>query len=65
MNEIKFKMNEIIIIFVFTIWYILSLIISENIGKKKKPGTEWSFFLCMIFSPVIGGLITYLYPSKN
>ena len=58
-------MNEIIIILLFIAWYVLSLIISENIGKKKKPGTEWSFFLCMILSPVVGGMITYLYTSKN
>lgn len=58
-------MDEILIVLIFTAWYVLSLIISENKRKTKKPGTEWSFFLCMVFSPVIGGLITYFYPSKK
>lgn len=52
-------MTEIIVVLAFVIWYVASLIISENMGKKRKMGVEWSFFWCMIFSPVIGILITY------
>lgn len=52
------KMNEYIIILIFIAWYALSLMISETIGKKKKIGVQWSFFLSMILSPVIGYLIT-------
>jgi hypothetical protein len=51
-------MNEIIIIIIFLMWYILSLVISINIGKRRKIGEEWSFFFCMILSPVIGITIT-------
>ncbi len=51
-------MNEILIIIIFLLWYILSLVISMNIGKKRKIGEEWSFFFCMILSPVIGIIIT-------
>jgi len=51
-------MTEYIIIVAFIFWYVLSLVISENLGKKKKIGTEWSFLICMIFSPVIGYLVT-------
>jgi len=51
-------MNEYIVIFVFIAWYVLSLIVSETIGKKKKIGVQWSFFISIIFSPVIGYLIT-------
>lgn len=50
-------MGEIIFLLIFLFWYILSVIFSENLGKKSKIGVEWSFFLCMIFSPVIGWVI--------
>lgn len=56
-------MNEYIIIFIFIAWYVLSLIISETIGKKKKIGVQWSFFLSVVFSPVVGYLVTK-YGSK-
>ncbi len=51
-------MNEYWIIFITIAWYALSLIISETVGKKKKIGVQWSFFVCILFSPVIGYLIT-------
>lgn len=49
-------MNELITIFIFVLWYVLSLIVSENYGKNTKPGVEWIFFTSMIFSPVAGFL---------
>lgn len=58
-------MNEIIIIIIFLLWYILSLVISVNIGKKRKIGEEWSFFFCMILSPVIGIIITLVSMKIN
>ena len=51
-------MNEYWIIIIVISWYVLSLIISETIGKKKKIGVQWSFFISMLFSPVIGYLVT-------
>ena len=50
-------MNEVIFLLIFLFWYILSVVFSENIGKKSRIGVEWSFFLCMILSPVIGWVI--------
>lgn len=58
-------MKEIIIVILFIIWYTASLIISETIGKKRKPGREWSFFYCMILSPVLGLIITLLSKDKT
>ena len=58
-------MNEILIIIIFLLWYILSLVISMNIGKKRKIGEEWSFFFCMILSPVIGTIITLVSTKIN
>ncbi|MCK4638426.1 MAG: hypothetical protein KAT33_03305 [Bacteroidales bacterium] len=58
-------MNEILIIIIFLAWYILSLVISENIGKSRKIGTEWSFFFCMVLSPVIGIIITLVSTKIN
>lgn len=57
-------MTEIIIVVVFLLWYILSLVISENMGKKRKIGVEWSFFISFVFSPVIGYLVTALSAVK-
>lgn len=56
-------MNEIIVIVLFIIWYAGSLIISESV-KKSKIGTEWMFFISMIFSPVIG-LLVYLFAKEK
>jgi len=46
------------------LWYIFSLVVSEYIGKKKKIGVERSFFICMIFSPVVGFFVTKYSPSN-
>jgi len=51
-------MNEYTVIAIFIAWYVLSLVVSESIGKKKKLGVEWSFFLSFMLSPVVGYLIT-------
>ena len=52
-------MIEILVIMGFIVWYVGSLIISETIGKKRKIGVEWSFFISMVFSPLIGIVITF------
>jgi len=51
-------MNEYTVIAIVIAWYVLSLVVSETIGKKKKLGVEWSFFLSFMLSPVVGYLIT-------
>jgi len=56
-------MNEYIVIFLFVAWYTLSLIISENMGKRKKMGVQWAFFFCMMLSPVAGYVIVQLSPN--
>lgn len=38
----------------FIVWYTASLVISEKLGKKRRIGEEWSFFISMMFSPVVG-----------
>jgi hypothetical protein len=57
-------MNEYLIIFIFILWYVLSMVISEGLGKKKKLGIEWSFFLCIMLSPVVGYVILKLSRDK-
>ena len=57
-------MNEYLVIIIFILWYVLSLAVSENLGKKRKIGVEWSFFLCFMLSPVVGYLITRFSPAK-
>jgi hypothetical protein len=57
-------MTEYIVIFVFLAWYILALVVSETIGKKRRIGVEWSFFLSIVLSPVLGYLITRFSPAK-
>ena len=57
-------MNEYTVIAIFIAWYVLALIVSETIGKKKKLGVEWSFFLSFLLSPVVGYLITRFSADK-
>jgi hypothetical protein len=49
----------------FTAWYILALVISERIGKKRAIGEEWSFFLSFMLSPPLGLLISLAFRRKN
>jgi|GEM_PF-590206 fumarate reductase subunit C len=52
-------MNEYIVIALFVVWYVLAMVISETLGKRKKIGVEWSFFISFMLSPVVGFLVTY------
>lgn len=56
-------MTEYIVIFIFIAWYVLSLIVSETIGKNRKIGVQWSFFISILFSPVIGYIVTKFGPK--
>ncbi len=53
-------MTELLVVFIFILWYVFSMIISENMGKKRKIGVEWSFFICFMASPIIGYFATIL-----
>jgi len=52
-------MNEYIVIALFVVWYVLAMVISETLGKRKKIGVEWSFFISFMLSPAVGFLVTY------
>ena len=52
-------MIEILVIIAFIAWYLGSLVVSENSGKNRKIGVEWSFFVCMLLSPFIGFFVTH------
>ena len=58
-------MNALWFSIIMTIWYILALAVSEKIGKNRKLGEEWSFFLSFILTPVIGLAITLLSKKKE
>jgi fumarate reductase subunit C len=58
-------MNAIWFSIIFTVWYILSLVVSEKIGKKRKIGEEWSFFLSFMLTPVIGLAISLMTKKKE
>jgi fumarate reductase subunit C len=49
---------------IFILWYTLSLVIAERIGKKRAIGEEWSFFLSFMFSPLVGLLISLATKSR-
>jgi fumarate reductase subunit C len=53
-------MNILWISIIFTAWYILSLVVSEKIGKTRKIGEEWSFFLSFMLTPLVGLVISLL-----
>jgi 4-amino-4-deoxy-L-arabinose transferase-like glycosyltransferase len=56
-------MNEYIVILIFVLWYSFSLIVSETLGKKKQMGVQWSFFLCMLLSPIVGYIALLVSPD--
>ena len=47
-------MIETLFLLGFFVWYILALVISVKVGKKRKIGEEWSFISSFILGPVIG-----------
>ncbi len=53
-------MNIYWFIVIFIAWYTLSVVISEQVGRHRKIGEEWSFFLCFMLSPFIGWLVTIM-----
>jgi hypothetical protein len=58
-------MNILWVSIIFTAWYILSLVVSEKIGKKRKIGEEWSFFLSFMFTPLLGLVISLISKPKE
>jgi magnesium-transporting ATPase (P-type) len=44
----------------FIAWYAAALLVSEKIGKRRSIGVEWSFFLGILFSPVVALVACYL-----
>lgn len=57
-------MIEYTVIALFIAWYVLAMVISERMGKKKQIGVEWSFLISFLFSPLIGFVVTYLSKDK-
>lgn len=57
-------MNTLWFSIIFTAWYILALVVSEKIGKKRKIGEEWSFFLSFMLTPVVGLVISLMTKPK-
>ncbi len=53
-------MNIYWFIAIFSVWYIFSLVVSEKLGKYRRIGEEWSFFISMMFSPVVGLVVALI-----
>jgi fumarate reductase subunit C len=49
---------------IFTAWYILSLVVAETVGKRRKIGEEWSFFLSFMLTPVVGLILSLISKEK-
>ena len=58
-------MNALWFSIIMTIWYILALAVSEKMGRNRKIGEEWSFFLSFMLTPVVGLAITLLSRKKK
>jgi hypothetical protein len=54
----------ILTIILFVIWYALALVVSEKVGKNRKLGEEWTFFISMMLSPLVGYVIAIATPKK-
>ena len=57
-------MNALWFSIIFTVWYILALVVSEKVGKKRKIGEEWSFFLSFMLTPAVGLVISLMTKPK-
>jgi hypothetical protein len=57
-------MNALWFAILFAAWYTLALIVSETVGKNRKIGVEWSFFLSFMLTPVVGLAICLLTKPK-
>jgi fumarate reductase subunit C len=57
-------MNALWFSIIFTLWYVFALVVSEKIGRKRKIGEEWSFFLSFMLTPVLGLIITLMTKPK-
>ncbi len=48
----------------FVFWLIISALIAL-LGKNRKIGYGWSFFFCLILSPIIGVIIILCSKKKQ
>lgn len=57
-------MKATLFIIGFLLWYILALVVSSRVGKQRRIGEEWSFFLSFVLSPVIGLVVSLVSGKK-
>jgi len=57
-------MQELIFFIVFTFWYAGALIVSERMGKKNRLGTEWTFFIGFMLTPIAAIIASLALKSK-
>lgn len=50
---------------IFVAWYTLALVVSEYYGKRRRIGVEWSFFISVMFTPVIGWLVSVFSKERD
>ncbi len=48
---------------IFIVHMILTHMIAEHLGKKRRIGYKWSLIWSLIFSPAIGYLVTVSSPK--
>ena len=51
--------------FVFPFQVILSLLVAQAVGHKRKIGGGWTLFFCLVFSVIIGFFFAILSPIKG
>jgi hypothetical protein len=49
----------------FLFYFLISFVLAKNIGEKKQIGFGGTFLICLLLSPVIGGIISYLSKDKE
>jgi hypothetical protein len=57
-------MNGLWLAIAFSIWYGISLFISEKYSGSFRFGKQWLFFICFVFSPIAGFLFLKLSARK-
>jgi hypothetical protein len=49
----------------FVLSLLIGIVIAAKIGEKKTVGFGGALLLCILLSPIIGGVITYLSKDKQ
>lgn len=48
------------ILIAFILYFLISAIIADKLGRNRQIGLNWSLFFCLLATPIVGVIIIYL-----